>query len=478
MGNMHALARLRNLPLLAPAWDGISSRHVRIAMVCGGLTLILIANHWIRRKLERTEIPPYPVFQDNVVPISWQLLLPTDLGDGGPINQKGTYHWLTTGLTVIKIFEQYYSRNAIFYALNALLIAASFACSWWMFRSLVFSFTIAICMAFGTQFHWVYNCSPVMALYLFAIYLQAVILTCQKVITTGDARWKAAYLGSLIVFALNHEQWLDYVAFVVIACPFLWLCFRRAELRDMQRRVVFVLVATMTVTAIYLSIRLQYGGQQHRRGDESEMIFSYSMRTLAVEDFFSNVLTYLYLSISNYFPPCLVSSNSLYLYGAERIMAEQNGYHPDKNHLVAMHHVFYWYFFAGIVFAAFMYFLVRNAWSAYREANIKSTYLTMAMLLIAAGFAIHALVKYRPYLSVPLLTYKCTTSNVGVAFLLGLALMYARDWLPSRKWQFAIVVVIWGVVIYGAFARPAYLTHLSREVGMSDLPDPMRNLSK
>jgi hypothetical protein len=102
----------------------------------------------------------------------------------------------------------------------------------------------------------------------------------------------------------------------------------------------------------------------------------------------------------------------------------------------------------------------------------------MAMLLIAAGFAIHALVKYRPYLSVPLLTYKCTTSNVGVAFLLGLALMYARDWLPSRKWQFAIVVVIWGVVIYGAFARPAYLTHLSREVGMSDLPDPMRNLSK
>src|SRR5205085_7628352 len=95
-----------------------------------------------------------------------------------------------------------------------------------------------------------------------------------------------------------------------------------------------------------LAIRLQYGEQQTRHGDEDAMIFIYNSRVMAIEDFISNVFSLLYTAISNYFPPFLVGSNSLYLYGREGVIAAQDGYHAEQSHLVGMHHVFYWYFFA------------------------------------------------------------------------------------------------------------------------------------
>ncbi|MBV8700201.1 MAG: hypothetical protein JO052_20480, partial [Bradyrhizobium sp.] len=64
-----------------------------------------------------------------------------------------------------------------------------------------------------------------------------------------------------------------------------------------------------------------------------------------------------------------VSSNSLYHLGAQGVIAEQHGYHAAQTHLVAMHHVFYWYYFAGAVSLAFVYGLYHSARTALRDGS-------------------------------------------------------------------------------------------------------------
>ena len=460
----------------APAFS-VDRRHWRTISLVLGLVFIVAANFVLRQTLEHTRLPAYPIFPDDKIPWSWRLLLPTDIGAAeNGYHAKGTYHWITTGLTVVKIAEQYFSPNAVFYACNALCIIGSFVCTWLMFRSAVFSYSVAICMAFGTQFHWVYVCSPITAFYIYVVFLEANLLCMYKVLRGGERRWQLTFAGTLVLLALNHEQWLSYLAFLMPACAFVWLWAGKAGLPEVRRRVLFVAIFSGMLAAGYLAIRLQYGEQQSRPGDEDAMIFMYSSRVMAVEDFISNVISLLYIAISNYFPPFLVGSNSLYLYGRDGVIAAQDGYHAQQTHLVAMHHLFYWYFFAGITFAVFVYFLARNARTALHKGSTRHLHLTLCMLLIAAGFAIHALIKYRPYLSVPLLTYKCMTSNVGVAYLIGYCLMYGRQSIRRRWLSGALVVVVWATIAYGGLTRPAYLSDLAGQVGLTPVPDPLRKL--
>jgi hypothetical protein len=456
----------------------LTSRSGKRIAVVAGLTLIVLANLYLRWKLDASPLPPYRIFPEDRVPWSWSLLLPRDMGDvtDDPA-YKATYFWFTTGSTVIKVFHEVLSPNRTYYLMSALLIICSFAFSWLALRSLVFSFTLAICMGFGTQFHWLHVCSSLVAHLLLMIYFEANLLCAWKTIETGAARWKLAFAGSLIVTALCHEQWLDYFGFLLLAGGFLLLYARRAQLPHFTPRVLFVVIVNAIIGIIYLGIRLSYGQQQYRPGYEAEMIFMYQHPVVAVEDFLSNVMTYIYISFSTYFPPFMVSSNSLYTLGAAQLLEEQHGYHTPQTHLVVMHHVFYWYFWAGIVFAVFAYACWRSGKSALRDGSGAHAGLFLALLLVACGFAVHSVIKYRPYLSVPLLTYKCILSTLGVALVLSACLMRLRDWLPGwPRLRLGVILLAWGVILHGSVARPALLSHLSQVVGLSELPDPRRNL--
>ena len=454
---------------------------LKMAGMALGVLVILAGNFLMRSELERTPLPYYAVFpNNNEVPLSWKLLLPVEMGDAVTTAEyQGSYHWITTSVTVQKYCEQFVAPNTVFYAFNAAHILCTFLFSWWMFRSAVFSFTITLCMAFGTQLHWLYICSSIVAFYLCMIYLQANVLCLLKVLQTDHRGWRFGYAATLVVLALSHEQWLDYLSFLFLGSAFVLLYARQAQLPDLKRRAWFVLIVAGLVVVTYLAVRLSYGRQQYRPGHESEMIFTYRLPIMAIEDFISNVLTYIYMAISNFFPPFMVSSNSLYYHGADRIVAEQHGYHQAQSNLVVMHHLFFWYFWAGIVFAIFVYFFFRNAKIALQEKSSRHVHLTLVMLMIACGFAIHSLVKYRPYLSVPLLTYKCLTSTVGVSFLLAYCMMYSREFFARWKALAPVcVVLVWGVIVYGGLTRPAYLSHLSKQVGLSELPDPRANLRR
>ena len=114
--------------------------------------------------------------------------MPTDLGSLGAENgENGLVHWFTTGLFAVQFFQQFFGRDAVYYAINALLIITSFACTWSMFRSAVFSYTVALCMGFGTHFLWARVCSSVQGLYLYSMYVE-VNLLCLYWVLRGDSR--------------------------------------------------------------------------------------------------------------------------------------------------------------------------------------------------------------------------------------------------------------------------------------------------
>ena len=200
-----------------------------------GLALILAGNFLLRAKLERTPPPWYPVFPNDQVPLSWKLLLPVDMGLATDnVNYKSSYHWFTTGLTVVKLLEMRFEVRHVFYFLNALLIVCSFGLSWLMFRSAIFSFTLTICMAFSTQFHWLYACSSIESFYLFVIYLEANVLCLMKFAHTGRRSWQLGFVGTLILLALAHEQWLDYLGFLTLGSIFLLIFARQGPPRRVE----------------------------------------------------------------------------------------------------------------------------------------------------------------------------------------------------------------------------------------------------
>ena len=226
----HQAAQL--LPSAPSRWTFLHDARMKAFGLALGLALIVAANFVLRSKLERTPLPPNPVFPEDRLPLTWRLLLPVDVAEvSNDPDTKSDYHWFTTSFTVVKLFEQVFSTSTVFYFLNAALIVCSFAFSWCMFRSAVFSYTLALCMAFGTHFHWLYINPGVEAFYLFVIYIEANLLCLSKVLQTGRRSWQIAFVGSLLVLALSHEQWLDYFGFLTLASLFLWTYAWRTRLQ-------------------------------------------------------------------------------------------------------------------------------------------------------------------------------------------------------------------------------------------------------
>jgi len=92
----------------------------------------------------------------------WRLLLPVP----SPEHER----WSTSGLVLVWILDRILSPAGTFHFLSAVLIVTSFYCSWLAYRSKLFSYTMALCMAFGTQFNYAYINTSLVKDYLMTIY--------------------------------------------------------------------------------------------------------------------------------------------------------------------------------------------------------------------------------------------------------------------------------------------------------------------
>src|SRR5882672_9353413 len=77
---------------------GIWAQHGKFITVALGLLVILGANFYLRRNLERTNLPDYPMLQAYRPIEAWKLWLPLDWGEAtGNPQCEGIVHWCTTG---------------------------------------------------------------------------------------------------------------------------------------------------------------------------------------------------------------------------------------------------------------------------------------------------------------------------------------------------------------------------------------------
>lgn len=423
-------------------------------------------------------------YLDSLLNAPWKLLLPVEIG-------PDSMRWTTTGLIPVAALNHLLGVDTTFYLLNTLLIVASILTSWFVFRSKVFSLTLAICMGFGTQFIHSYSNSSVVLLYLFVIYAEINLLALYYIFKGQNHRilFRTIFILSLIALALCWEMWLDYFVFLFLLSLILFFVFARRKMKVFLPKTRFLLISSVCIALGYFLVRFTYSSGVSEfltKGQEGETIFNYLLNNhsityaiTAVEDMISNIITYIYIALTNYFPPPFVSSNSLFYLGKDAIISNQYGYAANYGaaDFVYNHHVFLWYFGAGILFAIFCYFLLKYLIQSFKNPTPHSLILSSLLLMIATGAFSHDFIKYRFYLSLPLFSYKCIVSIIGVSLLISYLLMYLQNRIRNKQIFFPVLGASWLVIVIAGFTRPALLSYMLNLFKMGTYPNPLMELA-
>ena len=454
----------------------------RIADIKAGLLLMAIVaaaglfRFWLTPV---ADLGPYSLVQTPSVSEAIARLLATDpLKLLLPYEYEAPGRWLWAPAMLLPVHGLYQvaSPLAVYISLSSLLVVTSFLTSWLVFRSLVFSGTLAFALGFGTHLSYGLAMGFVFGLYLFLSYLCVNLMLVARLLTAESIRpgVVAAFALSLVLLALSIEWWLNYAAVLLVGSGFLWFWAKQHGLRQniAAARLIFLLVAG--VLLLYLSVRLPLAREYVSPGGEEELIITYTYWIIAFEDLIANFFTLIYMALSNYMP-VFGSISQTYLSDAT-LLAEQHGYHKAMSHLVVTNHVFLWRFYAGAVVAFFLVFGVGRIRRALRNPNIADAVLAMLFLAVLVGCGTHLFIKYRPYMSVPALTYKPTVSIFFVTVLVAYVAVLARSWFDRIAAYRSAVCGLWLVILIGAFTRPAALNQMLQHVGVFGYGDPLRQL--
>ncbi len=447
-------------------------------MIGGGLVALLAANYYLRSTLE--DAPRYlnsflGYFYPHAVPIlfnqmpAWHLFLPLPVLNGA---------WVSTSLILTYLIERVLTPAGTWYLYNALAILVAFGASWALFRSMVFSFTLAICMGFGTQFYHAYAVSGGIASYLVASYHMLLLFTTAQVVrgATPVPLWWVGLAVSLLLNMLGYEGWLDVVVLVWVSAPFAYFWLRHLERSDASARLLRVVGVITTAGVVYIVIKVTLGYGQ-RPGAESDIVFNYTSLWLVADDLVSNVFSNVYLSLSNFLPPMFVGASSGYRLGFEEVIKAQHGYHVPFHYLVAMNQVFFWRYYAGAALAVLVYAIYRVAVRLRTHPSTWTFALLMFLLMLVVPGATHMLIKFRPMNAMPVMTYHVTVGVIGASGLIAWLLATAWRVWPGRTVA-VLIVAVWATIFYGALARPPYLAYMAAQSGMGTVlyPNPMKSL--
>ena len=455
----------------------MSGRTTRAAAIAAGLAVLLAANYYLRSSLEEAPRFLYSFmerFYADKLPIlfgqlpAWRLFLPL---------QEVTGAWAASTLLLVYLLERVITPAGVWYAGNALTILVAFGTSYALFRSAIFSFTFAICMGFGTQFYHAYAVTGGIASYLVASYNMLLLFTAVQIIRGAAPRWAwyVAFGFSLFLNIVGYEGWLDVLVLVWVSAPFVYVGLRRLDRLAEAARAARMTAVLTIAGVLYVFVKVTWGYGQVQ-GSESDVIFNYDSVRLMADDLISNVFTHTYLSLSNFLPPVLVGASSLYWLGADHLVATQHGYHAGYEYLVPMHQIYFWRYYAG----AGLVLVVLALWHAVRRMWRRPTAWTLALivflLMILVPGSTHTMIKFRPMNAMPAMTYHVTVGVLGVSLLLSWLLASAWTRFRGRPIAVALIVLVWGVLFYGALARPTYLAYMAAQSGLGEslYPNPMR----
>jgi hypothetical protein len=442
-----------------------------------GLPLLVYAEIFLRRNLEHANKYLFSFLQfyygsvlaDVFSRPWWRLMLPI---------REFTGAW-SCAAVITHLVELRIGLAGTWYLFNAMLVVVSFVSSWLVFESFAFSYTFAICMGFGTQFVHTYAVSGGMASPLIACVF-VLLLACAYRFIVAERHagwWAAGFALTLVAAALSYEGWLDLAAVMIVAAPLFAALTSHQHAPQLSRRLyaVFVSVAGVAILYVIVKTRLGYG---QAAGSESDVVFNYRQWSPLVEDLTSNIVTHLYMSVTNFLPPMLTSSTALYEIGADGLVALQNGYHAPYSYLVPMHYLFLWRYAAGAIALGLGIVLLRLIVRTWRQPTADRVVAIAGLLMMWLAGSTHALVKIRPMKVTPVMSYHVLVGVMGAALLISYAVLIVwRDWRNGLA-RITVTALVWGVLFYGALARPLMLSHLAAESGLGGglYPDPMASL--
>jgi hypothetical protein len=131
------------------------------------------------------------------------------------------------------------------------------------------------------------------------------------------------------------------------------------------------------------------------------------------------------------------------------------------------------------MFAVFLYALVKLFKNFFMSQSYDHIVLLLFMLMILTASPSHAVYKYRPYYSAPVLTYQVTVGVLGMSLLISYLLLMVRKYRQCQHLWPLIVVGTWTIILSGTLTRPPYLHAMAKQVGVAyglGYPDPLKKL--
>jgi hypothetical protein len=389
--------------------------------------------------------------------------------------------WGTTGFLLVHWLEKVFPEPNTFFLLTAIMVALGYVLTWLTFRSLLLAILVGVGLA-TTTFNYHVYAVPGSVVMLPLVSFLLLFAYCQIEWLRSAAHgwiWSGATLVTCVLFALAYEGWLDLVPLGWIIYPALSWHFRSINDFGRSMRCLLLLGLVSGVAVAYTTIKVRSGlGGLHPLGGEADLIFTYGRghALLIIEDILSSFITFFFTTITTYLPPELFSfSLSSWKYGADEVVALQEGYHPQATHLAHYNHLFLWRYYAGFALALFLiaYWKVIKRFFSQGTTHYLVLFVLMTCTLI--GSPTHLMIKWRPMHAAPLLGYQVYLSVIGWTFLMCYVVTQICDAFGG-KWSVAIASLLMLNFCYCAYARPALLAHMSREVFLGAYPDPRENL--
>ena len=384
------------------------------------------------------------------------------------------YHWweLLLPLKELRGFWQYiiilthYMENIIgisgVWHLNQLiLILVSFFLSWKVFHSEIFSFFLSACLVLGTHFYHAFQYSSITGFYLLHTLFLLLMYFGYEYIRreNGGAVYFIASIPALIFSAILMEGWLDFFASVWVILIFLFFFFRKKGLYKLSKRVVPIFLLYNFIAIVYIYIKFTYIKFPHTTG-ESAVVFAYGINHIwrIIDDLISNYITHLYLTLTNFLPPSLITSNAYYEYYGELM---------EKNSYVYNHYLFFWRYAAGALTISFFYFFIKVIKKTFQEKDY-SKYLPLLifMTMVAVNSPTHTIVQIRVFKTMPFLGYHVQQGILGLCLLIAYLMYLVSIKVKNNRSIIFISLGVFLLIFYCSIHKPNYLWHMVRATGL------------
>jgi hypothetical protein len=381
----------------------------------------------------------------------WELLLPLE-------ELRGFWQYV---IILTHYMENMIGISGVWHLNQLLLILVSFFLSWKVFRSEIFSYFLSACLVLGTHFYHAFQYSSITGFYLLhALFLLLMYFGYEYIRREkGGVGYLAATIPVLVFSAILMEGWLDFFASVWVILIFLFFFFRKRGMHKLSRRVIPLFILYNFLAIVYVYIKFTYIEFPHTTG-ESAVVFAYGLDHFwrIIDDLVSNYITHLYMTLTNFLPPGLTTSNAYYEYYGELM---------EKKSYVYNHYLFFWRYMAGALTVSFFYFFIKVIKKTFQDKDY-SKYLPLAifMIMVAVNSPTHTIVQIRVFKTMPFLGYQVQQGILGLCLLIAYLMHLVKLQVKNNK---AIILISLGVfllILYCGIHKPNYLWHMVRATGL------------